>query len=167
MKKILLVLSVLLLVVLAACAAEPEVVEVTRVVTETEAVEVEVTKVVEVETAVETVVEVTREVETVVEVPVEAEPEPVDRNGGWLDTIVIVEEPNQDSAVARLAAGDLDVYADDIGSPALLQTIADAGNIQTRTQYGLFDEIFFNNGACADAAMLNPFQNNKLREAMN
>ena len=56
MKKIVLVLSLLVLVLLAACGAEPEVVEVTRVVTETEAVEVEVTKVVEVETEVETVV---------------------------------------------------------------------------------------------------------------
>ena len=49
MKKIVLILSLLLLLVLAACGAEPEVVEVTRVVTETDAVEVEVTKVVEVE----------------------------------------------------------------------------------------------------------------------
>ena len=165
MKKILLVLSVLLLVLLAACAAEPEVIEVTRVVTETEAVEVEVTKVVEVEKPVETVVEVTREVE--VEVPVEAEPEPVDRNGGWLDTIVFLEEPNQDSAIARLAAGDIDMYADDIGGQAAVQAIADAGNIQTRTQYGLYDEMFFNNGVCADETLLNPFNNQKIREAMN
>ncbi|WP_420641702.1 hypothetical protein [Candidatus Leptofilum sp.] len=57
----------LLLVWLAACSSEPEVVEVTRVVTETvvvegEAVEVEVTRVVT-ETVVETVVEEVEEME--------------------------------------------------------------------------------------------------------
>lgn len=167
MKKILLVLSLVLLVVLAACAAEPETIEVTRVVTETEAVqvEVEVTKVVEVETEVETIVEVTREVETIVEV--EAEPEPVDRNGGWLDSIVIVTEPNQEAAIARLAAGDIDIFADDVAGTAIVQSIADAGNIQTRTQYGLYDEMFFNNGACVDENVLNPFNNQNIRVAMN
>ena len=68
---------------------EGQPVEVTRIVTETETVEV------------------------TVEVPVEeeepeAEPEAVDRRGGWLDTIVVVEEPDANSAVARLEAGDLE-----------------------------------------------------------
>ncbi|MFN2121964.1 MAG: ABC transporter substrate-binding protein, partial [Candidatus Promineifilaceae bacterium] len=166
MKKLTAVIFILLLVtVLAACAAEPQVLEVTRVVTETDTVEVEVTKVVE--TEVETVVEVTREVETVVEVPVTPEPEPVDRSGGWMDTIVFVREPNQDAAISRLASGDIDVFADDVAGEALVQAIADAGNIQTRTQYGLFDEIFFNGGVCTDETLLNPFNNAKIREAMN
>jgi hypothetical protein len=104
MKKITVLLFITLLVaLLAACGAEPAVVEVTRVVRETDTVEVEVTKVVE--TEVETVVEVTRQVE--VQVPVTPEPEPIDRTGGWLDTIVSVREPSQDAAVARIAAGDL------------------------------------------------------------
>ena len=165
MKKVAFTFSVLLLVVLlAACASAPaEVVEVTRVVTETDTVEVVVTEVVE--TQVETVVEVTREVQ--VEVPVTPEPAPVDRQGGWLDTIVFIREPNQDAAIARLASGDIDVFADDVAGEALVQAIADAGNIQTRTQYGLFDEIFFNGGVCTDEALLNPFQNAKIREAMN
>ncbi|UCG23257.1 MAG: ABC transporter substrate-binding protein [Chloroflexota bacterium] len=153
--------------ILVACQAEPETVEVTRVVTETEVVEgetVEVTRIVEGETVVEEV-EVTRVVTE--EVMVEPEEEPVDRVGGWLDTIVILEEPNQDSGVARLAAGDIDVYAVDIGGAALVLAIADAGNIQTRTQYGLYDELFFNNGVCADENVLNPFSNDKIREAMN
>lgn len=166
MKTITVVISLLLLVtLLAACGAEPEVVEVTRVVTETDTVEVEVTKVVE--TEVETVVEVTRQVEVQVEVPVTPEPEPIDRNGGWLDTVVFIREPNQDAAVSRLASGDIDAFADDVGGEALVQAIEEAGNIQTRTQYGLFDEIFFNGGVCTDEAILNPFNNAKIREAMN
>ncbi|MCO5199650.1 MAG: ABC transporter substrate-binding protein [Anaerolineae bacterium] len=153
-----LVLAVML-AALAACSAEPEVVEVTRVVTEEQVVEVEVTTVVQEEVQVE----VTREVEVMVEATIA----PVDRNGGWLDTIVFTQEPNQDSAIARLAAGDIDMFADDVAGAAILSAIADAGNIQTRTQYGLYDEIFFNNGACADEAVLNPFHNQKIREAMN
>jgi hypothetical protein len=95
--------------VAVACSAPAEVVEVTRVVTETEVVEVpgdssevtvEVTRVVT-ETVTETVVE-----EVIVE-PVNEEE--ANRTGGWLDTIIFVEEPNQDSAIARLAAGDIDV----------------------------------------------------------
>lgn len=166
MKKLMLLVAMVMLVVLAACAAPPaEPVEVTRVVsTDPEVVEVEVTKVVEAEPEV-VEVEVTKIVE--VQVPVTPEPEPIDRNGGRMDTIIFIREPNQDAAIARLAAGDIDVFADDVAGKALVEAIAAAGNIQTRTQYGLFDEIFFNNGVCADEALLNPFQNAKLREAMN
>jgi len=152
-------------ILLAACGAEPQVLEVTRVVKETDTVEIEVTKVVENE--VEKVVEVTRQVEVQVQVPVTPEPEPVDRTGGWMDTIVVVREPSQDAAIARIAAGDIQAFADDVAGEAIVQAIEDAGNIQTRTQYGLFDEIFFNGGTCSDEALLNPFQNAKIREAMN
>lgn len=151
-----------LLTLLAACGgAEPEVVEVTRVVTEQEEVIVEQTVVVEEEVEVE----VTREV--VQEVIVEPTPLPIDRNGGYLDTIIFIREPNQDAAIARLAAGDIDMFADDVAGQSTLAAIADAGNIQTRTQYGLYDEMFFNNGACADENQMNPFNNRAIREAMN
>ncbi|MBK7897596.1 MAG: ABC transporter substrate-binding protein [Anaerolineaceae bacterium] len=165
-------LSLILLLFVAgmvavACSGPAEVVEVTRVVTETEVVEVPG------ETE-ETVVEVTRVVtETVTETVVEevvvdpTSEEEANRTGGWLDTIIFVEEPNQDSAIARLAAGDIDMFADDVGGQAAVQAIADAGNITSVTQYGLYDEMFFNNGACADENLLNPFNNRAIREAMN
>ena len=159
-------LATLLLVVafISACQAEPEIVEVTRVITETVEVEgqpVEVTRIV---TETETV-EVTVEVPVEEEEP-EAEPEAVDRRGGWLDTIVVVEEPDANSAVARLEAGDLDVYADDIAGEAALQAI-ESDAIETRTQYGLFDELQFNIAECTDTNQLNPFANQTIREAMN
>ncbi len=73
-----LILSLVLVFVfvLGACQAEPEEVEVTRVITETVTEEVEVTRIVEgeVQTVTEEVeVEVTRIVESVIEVPAEAE----------------------------------------------------------------------------------------------
>lgn len=151
-------------VALVACTGGTEtVVEVTRIVSETVEAEpetVEVTRVVEVENTPETV-EVTRVVE------VEAEnPEEQTRTGGWLDTIVVVQEPDSNSAVARLEAGDLDMYADDIAGEAAIQAI-ESENLQTRTQYGLFDELQFNIGTCQDETLLNPFTDAKIREAMN
>ena len=147
---------------MTACGGQ-SVVEVTRVVTETEVVEQE-PEVVEVEvTSAPVEVEVTRVVEVEVE-PVNEEE--ATRKGGWLDTIVIVQEPDSNSAVARLEAGDMHMYADDIAGEAALQAIA-SDNIQTRTQYGLFDELTFNIGTCQDESLLNPFANENIRQAMN
>ncbi len=147
---------------MTACGGQ-QVVEVTRVVTETEVVEGE-PEVVEVEvTSAPVEVEVTRVVEVEVE-PVNEEE--ATRKGGWLDTIVVVQEPDSNAAVARLEAGDMHMYADDIGGEAATQAIA-SENIETRTQYGLFDELLFNIGTCQDEAMLNPFQNENIRQAMN
>lgn len=162
MKKFLLILFVAIVPLLVACStAEPQIVEVTRVVENVVEKEVAVveTVVVKEEVQVETVVT------EIVEVMVEEEMPT--RMGGWLDTIVFVEEPNQDAAIARLAAGDIDMFADDVGGQAAVQTISDAGNITSVTQYGLYDELFFNNGACADETKMNPFTNAKIREAMN
>jgi peptide/nickel transport system substrate-binding protein len=163
-KRYLTLVAFLLLVaaVLAACGGET-VVEVTRVVTETEVVQaepevIEVTRVIEGE--VETV-EVTR----VVEVEAASEEE-LSRMGGWLDTIVILEEPNADAGMARLIAGDIDMYADDVGGSAAATALA-SPEIQTRVQYGLYDELTFNTTVCADENLLNPFNNRAIREAMN
>lgn len=144
------------LLVLTACQPETQVETVVETVVVTEIVEGETVTIIE-----------TVEVEVIETVEVEVTAEPVDRSGSWLDTIIFVEEPNSDAGVARLAAGDIDMYADDVGGAAILQTIRDAGNIDTRTQYGLYDELTMNNGVCADENLFNPFNNIKIREAMN
>ena len=168
----LLVAMLALVVAMASCTAEPQIVEVTRVVTETEVVEVEVPGEGS-ETVVEVEVEVTREVEVVVTevvtetVEVEASPDEEARNGGWLDTISFVREPDQNAAVARLLAGDIDMYPSGLTVAAAQASAASADSIQTTTQYGLYYEIFFNVGACTDETVLNPFTNAKIREAMN
>jgi len=163
-KKVWALLALFVLVggLMTACGGQ-SVVEVTRVVTETEVVEQE-PEVVEVEvTSVPVEVEVTRVVEVEVE-PVNEEE--ATRKGGWLDTIVIVQEPDSNSAVARLEAGDMHMYADDIAGEAALQAMA-SDNLQTRTQYGLFDELLFNIATCQDETLLNPFANENIRQAMN
>lgn len=162
-----LVLTTLLLVFafLAACQAEPSIVEVTRVITETVEVEGEVVEVTRVITETEEVV-VTVEV-PVEEEEVEPEPEVVDRTGAWVDTVIVVEEPSSDAGVTRLQAGDIDVYAYAVSSPETAASIRSASGIVHAPSYGSYNELSFNPAACEDENRLNPFNDKQIREAMN
>ncbi len=157
--------------ILSACATPtPEIIRETVVVTEKEFVtvekQVEVTKIVAGTpvVTVETVIE-TREV--VVEVT--PTPVPVDRMGGWLDTVVFVEEPNSDAAVTRLEVGDLDVFAYNISESDIAQRIYDSEVLAYETAYGNYNEITFmpSAGPEFEDGRLNPFYSDKIREAMN
>jgi len=163
-KKLFLVLGVLVMlsIAVAACApapAEPE----TITVVETVVVEKEG------ETIVETVIvekEVEVEVEKIVEVEKEVEM-PV-RYGSWVDTIIMVEEPNSDAAVSRLEAGDLDVYAYNIAEPDIAERIYASDVLKYYVAYGNYNELTFNPaGPEFETGMLNPFNSAKIREAMN
>ncbi|MEM7799301.1 MAG: ABC transporter substrate-binding protein [Chloroflexota bacterium] len=170
MKKLFVAMMVFTLF-LVACNTEPQVIEVIKEVTrEVEVIEEvveEVEATVEVEVVEEVEVEVTREVEVQVEVEVEAEPEPVDRNGPWVDTVVVLEEPNADAAVSRLESNDIQVFADDIGNPVTFARLQEIEEIQTVESFGLYYELTFNPAACADENVLNPFATPAIREAMN
>ncbi len=164
MKKLLFVTSFLALL-LIACTAEP-----VEVVREVEVIkEVEVTREVEVVQEVVEEVEVVKEVEVekIVEVVVEATPVPVDRTGPWVDTVVVLEEANADAAISRLEAGDIDVFADDIGNPTSFARLQEIDAISSVQSFGLYYEISFNPAACADEGVMNPFANAAIREAMN
>ena len=166
MKKTILVLALLVIAAMALAACQPAAPE-KEVVVETVVVEVEGEK----ETVVETVV-VEGEKETIIEtvvVEVEATPEPVDRQGGWLDTIIIVEEPSSDAAVTRLEAGDIDVYAYNISEPDIAQRIFDSETLAYQTAYGNYNDLTFMPSTAAEFTdgRLNPFFSAKIREAMN
>ncbi len=142
----------------ASCAPEPEVIERT--------IEVEVERTVEVEKIVEVEVEKTVEVE--VEKIVEPEPEVVDRKGAWVDTVIMSEEPSSDSAVTRLETGDIDLYAYSLSEPALAQRIYDSDALEYATSYGSYNELTFNtSGPEFEDGRLNPFSSPRIREAMN
>jgi peptide/nickel transport system substrate-binding protein len=164
-KKLILVLGVLVMVSLAVAACQPAPAE-PETVTVVETVVVEK----EGETVVETVVvEKEVEVEKIVEVEVEKEPEPVDRMGGWLDTIIIVEEPSSDAAVSRLEAGDIDVFAYNVSEPDVAQRIFDSETLVYETAYGNYNDLTFmpSSGPEFNDGRLNPFYSDKVREAMN
>ncbi len=161
MRKRWLSLVVFLLVVgavLAACAQPTEVVREVTVVVPGESEVVEVTK--------EVVVEVTQEVVVTQEVIVVPTPEPIDRNGTWVDTVVVVEEPNADAGVTRLQAGDIDVYAFTISNPATFQNIVNSPDLSYSVSYGSYNELTFNPAAFSNGK-LNPFSVPAVREAMN
>lgn len=117
----------------------------------------------------------TQEATVDVEAPVEMatpeveEPEvpTTDRKGAWLDSLVVVEEPNADAGVTRLEAGDIDVYAFPISSAGTYEKILASEALDYKSSYGSYTEITFSPSACADTGKLNPFAVPKIREAMN
>jgi peptide/nickel transport system substrate-binding protein len=168
LKKLFLMMALLLALplALAACQPQPEVREVTRVVTDV------VTEVIEVE-GEEVVVE--REVTVVItereEVVIEATPvpaAPVDRMGAWLDTVVFVEEPSQDSAISRLLARDIDLFGSSMANPVIAARVADSPTLGSIRTFGLYDELSQNPcGPEFDNGNLNPFASAGAREALN
>jgi peptide/nickel transport system substrate-binding protein len=158
---LLVVLMLALSAFLVACGQQ----EVREIIATVETVvEREVTRVVPGEGEQVVVVEtvVVTEIETVI---VEATPVPVDRNGAWIDTVVVVQEPNIDAGVARLIAGDIDVYANTIGNAATAATIFNS-DLRYSTSYGSYNELSFNT-VVFDSGKLNPFNDPTMREAMN
>lgn len=155
-KKLLVIFSIVMALGLVLAACQP-----------TETAE-EVTP----ETIIETVV-VTEEVvvtEVVTEIVteiVEVEAE-VERYGGWLDTIVVVADPTVESAVARLLADDIDIYAQAASNPEAFQTVQDEGLKFIRT-LGSYDEITVNPAGDPELndGSLNPFSNAAIRKALN
>ncbi len=113
------------------------------------------------ETIIETVV-VTEEVVTTVEVGPEGP-----RRGGWLDTIVMVKDETTDSAVARILADDIDVYAQASTDPEAFATVKEEGLNYVET-VGSYNEMTFNpSGPVLADGTFNPFKIRRVREAMN
>ncbi len=164
---ILMVLVMIAPLVLAACGPtpEPEVVVQTVVVEQTKIIEKEGEQV----TVVETVV-VEKEKEVQVEVVVTPTPVAVERMGAWLDTVVMVEEPDPDAAVTRLQVGDIDVFAYNVTEPDVAQRIWDDDTLVTEPAYGNYKDLTFMPSAgpvFGEAGTFNPFYSDKIREAMN
>ena len=85
------------------------------------------------------------------------------------DTVIIIEEPDPDTAVTRLEAGDIDVFAATISEPDIAQRIFDSEVLAYETSYGGGSELTFmpsTNPEFHDGR-LNPFYSDKIREAMN
>jgi len=125
------------------------------------------------ETVVETVIvevegeTVTEIVEVEVEVEAQPEAEVVTRTGAWIDTVIFVEEPSSDSAVTRIIAGDLDVYAYSIAEAPIAERIYASDELSYYTSYGSYNEITFNPVLELEDGSLNPFGDPQIREAMN
>lgn len=125
------------------------------------------------ETVVETVI-VEKEGETVVEtvevekeVVVEPTPEPVTRQGAWIDSVVMVEEPSSDTAVTRLETGDIDVYAYSVAEAPIADRVYESEELDYYPSYGSYNEMTFNPVLEFEDGSINPFGDKEIREAMN
>ena len=85
------------------------------------------------------------------------------RKGGWLDEIVF-SVVDSASVITQLQAGAIDIYADSLSSKDLT-AIKDSG-LSYSTASGLYYDMMFNPAVFSDGR-LNPFNNRKVREAMN
>jgi peptide/nickel transport system substrate-binding protein len=113
--------------------------------------------------------EVVEPVETDVVEPVDdvPAPPPVTRVGGWLDMIIVVEEVNPESAVARLLAGELDIYAYTVNDGNVFETVKASPELKYVTSAGNFNELAFNvvGPEFNDTGKLNPFSSARVRSA--
>jgi len=119
------------------------------------------------ETIVETViveeeVVVTEIVTEIVEVPAA-----VDRNGAWVDTVVMVADPSVESAVARILADDIQVYAQAATDVEAFETVQNQGLNYVIT-VGSYNEVTLNPaGPELTDGSLNPFGVPAIRQAFN
>lgn len=151
------VLAVLIIVSLLLAACQQEVVK-TVTVKETQVVK---------ETQIVTDVQVVKETQ-VVRVEVTPTPAAVVRRGAWVDTMVFTSIDQSANAVAQLQADALDLYAYLVEDPDVKKTVDADSSLDYRFSYGSWDSMLLNpSGPTFNDGRLNPFQNQKIREAMN
>jgi peptide/nickel transport system substrate-binding protein len=103
------------------------------------------------------------------EAPAEEPAAPTTRNGAWLDSVIIVEEPSPDAAVTRLETGDIDVYAFQVSNREVAAKVAASPALKTYRSFGSYNELSFNpvGPVFESTGKLNPFAVPAVREAMN
>lgn len=90
------------------------------------------------------------------------------RMATWVDEVIIVEEPSVTTAVSRLQAGDIDIYATTSSEPVPFATILEDPNLDYYQTFGSYSELTFNPvGPEFNDGRLNPFHSRRIREAMN
>ena len=77
-------------------------------------------------------------------VPVQPTAEPVTRQGAWVDSVILVEEPNAAAAITRLQSGELDLYAYTLSDSELFRRVQESEDLEYSMSYGSYNEITFN-----------------------
>lgn len=90
------------------------------------------------------------------------------RNGAWVDEVVLVEVPQHEQAVSRLIAGDLDLFAFSVTNASLFDQVQSHPDLDYYKVFGSYSELTFNTaGPEFNDGTLNPFHSKRIREAMN
>jgi peptide/nickel transport system substrate-binding protein len=87
--------------------------------------------------------------------------------GGWVDHVVFTAIADQPTAVAQLQAAAIDMYPVTIGDANLFATVKGDATLAYANTYGSNDQLLFNTVDCTAQGILNPFSDEKIREAMN
>lgn len=100
------------------------------------------------------------------EVPTEVVPATT-RHGGWADRLVFTSNPDRQSAITQVQAGEIDVYAMSMSDADLFETVKADPNLGYTTSVGVYDAFMFNPVQTFNDGRINPFGYPEIREAVN
>jgi len=91
-----------------------------------------------------------------------------ERVATWVDEVIIVEEPTAATAISRLQAGDIDIWADSTTDVTAFEAVQADPALDYYPSFGSYSEMTFNTvGPEFEDGRLNPFSSRRIREAMN
>jgi peptide/nickel transport system substrate-binding protein len=88
-------------------------------------------------------------------------------NPGWLDKVVFSAIADPEPAVAQIQAGAIDMYSATIDKADVFAKVKADANLAYANTYGSSNQLLLNTVTCDDKTKLNPFSDEKIREAMN
>jgi len=89
------------------------------------------------------------------------------RHGGWADALVFTGNPDMESAITQIQAGEIDVYAMSMSDPNVFATVQADPNLEYTAGVGVFDAYLFNPVPLFNDGRLNPFGYAEIRAALN
>lgn len=90
------------------------------------------------------------------------------RTGAWVDEVMIVEESAVTTAISRLQAGDIDIWASTSSDVTAFNTVVTDPFLDYFQVFGSYTEITFNPvGPNFNDGRLNPLSSRRVREATN
>jgi peptide/nickel transport system substrate-binding protein len=91
-----------------------------------------------------------------------------DRKGTWVNDVIFVEEASVSTAVSRLQAGDIDIWANSSSDLTSFNTVKADPALKYYESFGSYTEVTYNTvGPTFSDGRLNPLGNRKIREATN
>ncbi len=93
--------------------------------------------------------------------------------GGWLDSIVTVEQEDEAAAITQLIDGEIDIFTETLTREDLLERTQEAPELEYVENFGSYQELTLNPAGTPDepyfegTGELNPFAHPEIREALN
>lgn len=88
------------------------------------------------------------------------------RTGAWVDSVILSEDSSAESAITRMASGEIDLHADTVAEAPAYELLKSNPNLTSSNAVGSSNTLMFNPAEFSDGR-LNPFLNKKIREAMH